>query len=303
MRDYCTLGDKKYLPHIICLLKSMRDHLKNDYTVHVLCLDETVYSNLNRISDPNVRLIRLSDVEEDFQIRSIKYLPAGTEAISNATSSGKDPSHVQYCWALAPCIILWLMERLLRPITYVDSDIMFFGDMEYFFAELGDKPVGFVRHRIPYLQNSGEFNVGIVHFSPHGSGLACARRWRDMMISNNHSYQICYGTCGDQKYLEALRAMYYFDVEVVDKTFGHLAPWNVTQHQYIDGDIIWEGQRQKLIYFHFAHFNMSHDRNSYKTSYKNEWIWGEPLDTHPYVKELYDFYYSNMCKAHEEIVS
>lgn len=303
MRDYCTLGDTKYLPHIICLLKSMRACLKHDYTVHILCLDENVYSTLNRVSDSSVKLIRLSEVEEDFQIRSVKYLPAGTEAISNATASGKDPSHVQYCWALAPCIILWLLERLQRPITYVDSDIMFFGDMEDFFTELGDRPIGFVRHRIPYLQNSGEFNVGIVHFSPHRYGLACARRWRDMMMSNNHNYQIYYGTCGDQKYLEALRAMYYSDVAVVDKTFGHLAPWNVTQHQYIDGDIIWDGRRQKLAYFHFAHFNMSPDRKSYKTSYKNEWIWGEPLEAHAHVKELYDHYYSSMCRAHEEMSS
>ena len=109
-----------------------------------------------------------------------------------------------------------------------------------------------------------------------------------------------FGTCGDQKYLELIYSFYRNKTAVIDKNFGHLAPWNVTHHKYEDRKIIWKSQAQDLVYFHFAHFVIESE-NKYRASYNNEWIWGEPLSVHPFVNKCYDEYHSAMIKAKEEI--
>lgn len=300
MRHYYTLGDTRYLPHLCTLLDSIRDHFKGEYTVHVLALDEKVATFITKRNQSQVRVLSLMDINEDFQIRAIRYLPASREALSNAAASNKDPGFVQYCWSLSSCFGLWLMERLNASVTYIDADIMFFSDIEPFFFELGNKSMGFVRHRIPYLSTSGEFNVGIVHFKNDGPGKSALRRWTQLMMDPNNSYSLGFGTCGDQKYLEVLQIIHRNDLAIIDRDFGHLAPWSVTTHQYDDGQIVWEGRKQNLIYFHFAHFVLQD--NGYRASYANEWMWGDPLKVHPFVNGVYDVYYEKMKLYSEEIL-
>jgi hypothetical protein len=302
MRNYYALGDFKYLPHLCVMLDSMESNFSADYHVHLLALDDKTEDFLKkRIDMKRVTLYNSSHVNEDFEIRSVRYLPPSREAISNATASGKDPGFVQYCWSLSSCFGNWLMERLDVPLTYVDADIMFFSDIENFFDELGGKSIGLVRHRIPYLYTSGEFNVGVVHFRNDGVGKSAIRRWRSMMMDSQNSYSLGFGTCGDQKYLEVLHSIYRKETAVIDDNFGHLAPWNVTGHQYIDGKIVWECREQSLCYFHFAHFVF--EKEGYRASYANEWIWGDPLSTHPFVNKLYGMYYKKMKAVKGEIES
>lgn len=300
MRNYYTLGDKRYLPHLCTLLDSMFENFSGDYKVHVLALDDTVESFLKKKKcDARVKVVSLSEINEDFEIRAIRYLPPSREAVSNAGASNKDPGFVQYCWALSSCFGRWLMERLNISVTYIDADIMFFSDIQAFFDEIGDKSIGFVRHRIPYLYTSGEFNVGVLHFKNDGPGRSALRRWSQFMMDPNNSYAPGFGTCGDQKYLEVLQLIYRKDLSIVDKNFGHLAPWSVTTHSYEDGKIVWEGRKQVLSYFHFAHFVLQDE--GYRAAYANEWIWGDPLKVHPFVNDAYDVYHSRMRSYSKEI--
>jgi len=299
MRHYYTLGDSKYLPHLCTLLDSISKHFTSKHVVHVLALDKKVELFLKKRNNPNVDVLSTLDINEDFQIRSIRYLPPSREALSNANASNKDPGFVQYCWSLSSCFGHWLMERLDTPVTYIDADIMFFSDIEPFFSELSDKSIGVVRHRIPYLYTSGEFNVGVVHFKNDGPGKSALRRWSQFMMEPNNCYSLGFGTCGDQKYLEVLEHIYRNDFAIIDKNFGHLAPWNVTTHQYEDGKIVWEGKKQDLTYFHFAHFVLQ--ENGYKEAYANEWIWGDPLKVHPFVNHAYNVYYEKMKFYSKEI--
>lgn len=292
MRHYYTLGDNRYLPQLHTLLDSVRKNFKEDHKFHVLALDQKTHASLSGRTGDFLEVYSTDQVNEDFELRSLKHLQPSREAVSNATSSGKDPQHVQYCWALSSCFGNWLMEKYSCPLTYVDADLMFYSDMDDFFNELGDGSIGLVRHRIPYLYGSGEYNVGIVHFKSDGPGKSALRRWSQMMKNPQNSYSLGFGSCGDQKYLEIIQQIYRDDVVIVDENFGHLAPWNVTQHGYEDDRIVWQDRRQKLTYFHFAHFVLQEE--GYRASYANEWIWGDPLKVGPFVRRLYDEYHESM---------
>jgi hypothetical protein len=300
MRTYYTLGDTRYLPNICALLDSMFEKFSKIFEIYVLALDANVEKFISLNYDSNsVKVINLEQINEDFEIRSTRFLPPSQEAISNASASNKDPGFVQYCWSLSSCFGKWLMERKSIPLTYIDADIMFFSDIEPFFEELEDASIGVIRHRIPYLYTSGEYNVGIVHFKNDGPGKSALNRWSNLMMNPNNQYSLGFGTCGDQKYLELLQLIYKNDFKVVDENFGHLAPWNVTMHQYNNGKIIWQKREQELSYVHFAHFTIQ--PNGYRASYANEWIWGDPLKIHPFVNFLYDEYYKKIIYYIEEI--
>lgn len=296
MRNYCTLGDQRYLPQLVCLIDSIVENFKHEYKIHVLCLDDKVFNFLKKKYDIN--LYHIDQIQEDFSIKALRYLPAGQEAISNALSSSKDPQFVQFCWSLAPCFTDWIMQRVRQSCTYVDADLFFFNDTQQFFNELGKKSIGLVRHRIDYIYTSGEFNVGVVHFENDGPGRSALKFWCDVMKNPRNQYSLGYGTCGDQKYLEAINTIYGDHVAIIDKNFGHLAPWNVTFHKYKNDKVIWNDIQQDLVYFHFAHFVV--EENGYRGSYKNEWIWGDPVNHDPYVKKLYDLYYRKMIEAAKE---
>lgn len=300
MRYYYTLGDSRYLPYLCVLLDSMSDHFKSEYHVHLLALDERVEEFIRSHFDKNtVTVHSKASLNDDFEIRSIRYLQPSREAISNASASNKDPGFVQYCWALSSCFGKWLMDRIDKPLTYIDADIMFFSDIELFHKEIGEKSIGLVRHRIPYLHTSGEFNVGLVYFKNDGHGKSALRRWSQMMINPQNNYTVGFGSCGDQKYLELIKLVHNDHVAIVDEKFGHLAPWNVTTHQYDENKIIWEGRKQEIVYFHFAHFVLQEE--GYRAAYANEWIWGDPLKVHPLINRLYDNYHLKIRSYASEI--
>ena len=266
----------------------------------MLALDDTVLNFFKNKERKNVVLHSINDVEKDFEIRSLKYSEPGQEAISNASASGKDPKIVQFCWSLAPCFSMYIMDRLNESVTYIDADILVLSDLSHFLSELSTYSIGIVRHRIDYLYTSGEFNVGIVHFENDMHGRSGLRFWKRMMLNPRNQYSLGFGTCGDQKYLELINSLYRKNVKIVDDSFGHLAPWNVTFHKYAGDKVIWNGVEQEVFYFHFAHFVME-EGGKYRASYNNEWIWGDPLGCNEYVKTLYDEYNSRMLSAKQEI--
>ena len=301
MRNYCALGDTRYLPHLICLIDSVRANFADEYKLHILALDENTQQKLESLRPgSDIVIYPISQVNEDFQIRSVRYMQPSREAISNAQASNKDPGFVQFCWALAPCFSSWLMDRIKTSVTYIDADIYFFNDIKPFFEEMGTRSIGLVRHRIPYLITSGEFNVGVVNFEFDEFGRSALNKWKSFLINSQNNYALGFGTCGDQKYLEVIHGIYRDKIAIVDENFGHLAPWNVTQHKYEDGKIIWKDKKQILSYFHFAHFVIENEEK-YRASYNNEWIWGDPLKIDNFVNDCYDTYFKNMKKAMREI--
>jgi len=295
MKNLCAISDKDYIIKLLCLFESLKKTQNNPFSLYVLCLDKTAENIVNGLNDSRLIALSLEEVENaDFFLKYCKEsMPASQEAISNASNQNKDPRYVQYCWALAPYLCWYCLDILrLEHIMYADSDLCFYRDLSGIYEEIANRSIGIVRHRITYIPSVGEYNVGIVYFKNDFNGNSCAKLWKDLLLYPNNPYANEYGKCGDQKYLELFPLIFGKDkICIIDKLVGHLAPWNVTFHRYKDSKLVWEGREQDLYFFHFAHFVPDLQNNTYRSSYRNEWIWGVPEKTSEYIKQLYDQYF------------
>lgn len=294
MRNLVTISDYCYLEKGLTLYDSLRKTQDNNsFKLYYICLDDKTYNVINNIKNNSIEAVKIGDLEEDnFELKNMRNLPPSKEAISNGNAQNRDPYHIQFCWALSSYACFYFLHRRnLDNIYYLDSDLYFYNDLSLFDNEVLDKSIGIVRHRIDYLPSSGEFNVGIVYFKNNYAGKKCSLWWKKQMSTppEDNPYFPWYGQCGDQKYLELFPLIFGEEVCIVDKNVGHLAPWNVTFHDYKNDKVIWNNIEQDLLYFHFSHFKVFDD--SYKTSYNNEWIWGVPELSNKFVKEKYDDYY------------
>ena len=304
MRNFCTLADSEYLVKGLTLYNSLLKTQEEDFRLYFLCLEDSVFKYLSEGEFDKIIPLNISDIEsDDFEIKSVKFLQPSVEAISSGSAKNKDPKYIQFCWALAPYLCWRLMLQGLDDIVYIDADLFFYRDFSEIYNEIGDKSVGIIRHRIDYLPNSGEYNVGIVYFKNDYAGRRCSEWWKRMLVTPGNPYYAGYGMCGDQKYLELFEKIFgYENIAVIDENIGHLAPWSVTFHKYENDKIVWEEKHQDLYFFHFAHFVPDFKKDGYRTSYNNEWIWGVPEDTHEFVKLKYDEYYFESKSTFENLL-
>lgn len=307
MNHLCSVSDYNYLPKLLALYNSLRESQTNPFTLHVVCLDQATKDFIVKKNSQSFLAIDVEDLElSDFQLRYSRYHGTPSEeAISNASAQKKDPMYVQYCWALAAYTCWYMLEyKNVASILYVDSDLFFYRDLSGIYEEIGDRSIGVVRHRIDYNPKVGEYNVGIVYFANDLAGRGCSRWWKNVLLDSNNKFAGEYGGCGDQKYLELFAPLFGKEnVCVIDETVGHLAPWNMYFHQYPSSHekvITWNGKTQPIYYFHFAHFVYENNR-SYRSSYRNEWVWGIPENVSTLAKLLYDEYFDAFRQSVAEI--
>lgn len=307
MNHLCSISDFNYLPKLLALYNSLVSTQTDPFILHVVCLDKETKDFISNKSKDNFHPIDIVDMElSDFELRYARYhgVPS-QEAISNASAQQKDPRYIQYCWILASYTCSYILENYNIPsVLYVDSDLFFYRNLLGIYEEIGDKSIGIVRHRIDYSPNVGEYNVGIVYFRNDLAGRSCSRWWKKVLLDSNNKYSKEYGVCGDQKYLELFAPLFGKEnVCVIDQNVGHLAPWNMYFHQYPSDThkiVVWEGRTQPIYYFHFAHF-VYENTNSYRSSYRNEWVWGTPEKVSTLAKTLYDEYFVAIREAYAEL--
>jgi hypothetical protein len=307
MRIFCSVSDISYLNKVLTLYFSLEKTQKNEFCLNVLCLDDEIFHFFNESSLKNIKAHHIRDLENsNFLLKYFKdnNVPC-SEAISNAGSQNKDPKYVQFCWALAPYFCWHLLENLkYNDVLYIDSDLYFYQDVKPIYDEIKDKSIGIIRHRIDYIESAGEYNVGIIYFKNDYVGRKCSTWWKNVLLNPANQYAKKYGGCGDQKYLELFIPLFgKNNVCVIDDSIGHLAPWNVTFHKYENSKLIWNDNVQELFFFHFAHFVPDFKNDSYRTSYRNEWIWGHPEKVNPYTKNFYDQYFAECKKSNTVIES
>ena len=138
--------------------------------------------------------------------------------------------------------------------------------MSVILDEIGKKDIGVFRHRqypLSFVNNNGFFNVGVVHFKKSKMGKAFLNWWSDAVLHRKYPHL---ATCGDQKYLDAFLNLPR-DKLFIDGNIGHGAPWLWQLYDYTDffkdGSIIWENNKQKLLFFHFSNFNYNLKSNSF----------------------------------------
>lgn len=249
--NFCTLFDKKYLFKGLALHKSL-ERTAGDYTLWILCMDETACEVLGKMALPNVRLLPLDEFE-DAELLEVK--PTRTP--------------VEYCWTCTPSLLLYLLEHQpeMESITYLDADLYFFSDPAPLFDEVGDGSVAIIGHRYsPRWQkmavHSGTYNVEYMTFKNDERGLAALRWWRDRCI------EWCYqrvedGRFGDQKYLDDWPERFE-GIVVLHHAGAGLAPWNIESHRLTKRRGVTLVDGEPLVFYHFHQLAILNDRGRHK---------------------------------------
>jgi hypothetical protein len=214
MEHYVTLFDAGFLPQGLALHRSMQRHA-GAFTLWVLCVDDAAHEQLQRLQLPDVRLLRLAEVETD-ALRAVK--------------AGR--SRGEYCWTLTPFCFDFVFDRdpSVARVTYLDADVWLLKPPRPLFEEFerSGKCVFITPHGYASSYDqadvTGEFCVQFVTFDRVRSA-GIRRRWQDQCL------EWCFarsepGRFGDQKYLDEWPREYPLLVHVAERPETFQAPWN-----------------------------------------------------------------------------
>ena len=246
MRYFCTYFDRNFIYQGLALYDSLRDHA-GEFTLWVLCFDETTFELLNRLNLTGLRTIRLEDFES---------------ANPDLAQVKADRSFLEYYWTTTPLLVLYVLN--LEPdvdlIAYLDADLFFYSNVEPIFQELGNGSIYIIPHRYGLQSISsdkeyrkedfpaGIYNVSYTAFRRDATGLACLKRWAEQCLDWCYFKQEL-GRCGDQKYLDDWPEQ--FSGVVVSQNHGvGVGGWNLLNYRI--------GCRDGLIYLNEVPLVMLH---------------------------------------------
>ena len=277
MNQICTVSDINYLTKGLTLYESLLKNT-NDFVLHYLCIDDKTYNKIVRFESSTLKIYNLKD------------LLLNDESLNKLKTS----QYNYFCWSLSSYFSNFLLHKLNKDITYIDSDIYFHQSLDIILDEIGDRDVGIFRHRqfpMESYRPEGLFNVGVVHFKCSDLGIKTSDWWKDSVLHKKHPE---YATCGDQKYLDYFPILCPKESIYIDVNIGHGAPWMWQLYNFIDKDtIMWGDLKQKLIFTHFSQFE--YDKETYVPSTMHHIY--TPLNMYKEIKELkeiYDEYYYNL---------
>lgn len=258
---FCTLTDKNYLLKGLAMYQSLKSTLKLiPVKLYWLCMDQQTYDALRTVAPGEIIPILLEDMErEHAELRQAKNNP-------NPGEYGNQYS--QYCWALAPWFIHYVLHRFARnqeAVIYVDSDIIFYASPQVIYGIMDQKSIAIHSHRSPgpyKPADNGWFNVGVVVFKNDTVGRQACTQWKDWLMKTDHQYYKSHGSCGDQKYLELIYEKFAGETCVFDNgtIITHLAPWCP--------DI---EPAKVMLLCHFSHFRHDLENNQWHDSLYGEW--------------------------------
>lgn len=241
--NFCTHFDSNYLPQAMTLLKSLNDNIKS-FNLFMLCMDDKSYEYLKSITLKNARILHYSLIEDQ--------MPDLVEAKKNR-------NNIEYFFTCSPavCKLIFLENRYIESITYLDADLFFFSDPSVIFEEINDKSIAIIKHNFSLISRPnikyGIFNVGWITFKNDYQGKSCLNNW----------YKNCIDWCyqkvernryADQKYLDSWPDEYK-NLIVLKNKGANLAPWNISKYNLsLKDDSIFVDE-DKLVFFHFANLH------------------------------------------------
>lgn len=214
MEHFVTLFDARFLPQGLALHASLERHA-GPYVLWVLCMDDAAHEALGRLQLPNVRTIRLAEVETPELL-----------AVKPGRSRG------EYCWTLTPFTprIVFDRDPTARRATYVDADVWFRRDPASILAALdaSGKSVLITEHAyapgFDQTAVSGRFCVQFITFTRDG-GEPVRQCWADRCIEWCFS-RVEDGKFGDQMYLDRWPSQFGDAVHVLEHPEWMQGPWN-----------------------------------------------------------------------------
>ena len=119
MENFVTLFNNIFLPQGLALHLSMERHMHN-YLLWILCVDDETYNVMKKLDLPNIRLLKLSNLETK-ELLSVK----------------SERSIAEYCWTLSSFAPRYVFEadKSVKRVTYVDADLWFIKQPRSIFDE------------------------------------------------------------------------------------------------------------------------------------------------------------------------
>jgi hypothetical protein len=279
--NICTLSDFNFLAKGLSLYDSLVKYNK-DLVLHYLCTDSKSYDKL-----------------KDYECETLKvYIDEFSNPDLDSLKQ-EDPEYYFYC--LSSYFSYFIMKSKDCDVTYVDSDIIFYDGIQIILNEIGEKDVGIFRHRqypFNFPNNNGFFNVGVVHFKNTELGNNILNWWSDAVLHRKYPEL---ATCGDQKYLDAFLGIPEENL-FIDGNIGHGAPWQWQLYDYSeyfnDGSIIWNGEKQKLLFSHFSNFDYNLEKDEFTPAVRHSPY--TPQNLYKEIKELghiHQEYFTNIKKT------
>jgi hypothetical protein len=220
VEHFVTLFNSVFLPQGLALHISMERHVQA-YVLWILCVDDDTYDVLGRLDLPNVRRLKLSDLETP-ELLGVK--PGRTIG--------------EYCWTLTPFAPRFVFgaDPSVKRVTYIDADLWFRNHPKRIFDEFdaSGKHVLITDHAYApeYDQSaeSGQFCVQFMTFTRHG-GERVRKWWEERCV------EWCYarfedGKFGDQKYLDDWPERFGEVVHILVAKELALTPWNASRFPY-----------------------------------------------------------------------
>jgi hypothetical protein len=281
---YCTYFDHNYLRKGLLLYSSLRRNSKpRGMTMVVLALSERCEKILKTLQLPNLEVIPLRRLEE----REPRLLEAKA-----------DRRLVEYFFTLTPWVITLTLEAIpsARRVTYVDSDLYFFSNIEPIWQEAHQHPMTFVEHRFSpgYADKIifGKYNVGWNTFDRSSSAVMALEWWRERCL------EWCYDRVegekfADQGYLTTL-ADKFSGVHSLQYPGANLAQYNIGNYNL---EIVNSGPTANglpVIYWHM-HSVIENDDGSFKAAMSPD------LSNNPVVNWAYTFYIDQLKQLTEKL--
>ncbi len=220
MEHYVTIFNNLFLPHGLALYASMERKIEK-YVLWILCVDDETYDVLEKLALPNIRLLKLSNLEtrELLDIKSKRTIG-------------------EYCWTLTPISFRYVFDsdQSVDRVTYIDADLWFLKKPKLIFDEFqaSGKNVLITDHAYaPEYDQSEKFGKFCVQFiTITREGGEPVRQWWE-----NRCKEWCFarledGKFGDQKYLDDWPELFSSLVHVLGNKESTLAPWNAIRFPY-----------------------------------------------------------------------
>lgn len=211
---YVTLFDSAFLPNGLALHASLERH-GGDYALWVVCMDERAFEALSTLAPPNVKPLRLMDLET----------PELLAAKATRTFG-------EYCWTLTPFTADFVLDRAPEAgrVTYIDADMWLARSPKPIFDELeasGAAALITDHAYAPEFEHMRRYGTYCVQFMPF------VRHTSDPIRSwwQQRCLEWCFareedGKFGDQKYLDDWPLRFGTLVHVLSAPALTQAPWN-----------------------------------------------------------------------------
>ena len=298
MINICTVANYDFILKFLALRESIRKYTL-DYKIHLICLDDKMFLALKEKYEDIVCHSLETLLKSDKELEKARSNKPSFEALNVAGQDYQKAQEIQFIWAMASYSCWYCLEKLgLEDITYIDADIYFFNTPEILNDFKDFCSIGLIENRTPYSPINGKYNVGIIYFKNDPNGVDCSRFWKNCLLDQDNKHAAEYGSCGDQKYLELFPQLFEGVFEL-DQFIGQLAPWSVSQHNFIANKMIWNGKVQDLLFYHFSNFDCDFEKKTYVPAKRHGLI---NLQNNSFVHSLYEEYYNCLENLNEDFI-